>query len=190
MLPEKCGRRRVAAHLQEVVGEIVPMPLETKLLAGVLAMAKRNTRSVKRLGYCPYCGRDIEATFCDTCQKENPTLTSKRTTKTVDLRPICKAIGLPEPVPEFKFHPKRKWRFDWFFPFQRSSSSNQAFPVALEIEGGAWIPGGGRHTRGKGFEQDIEKYNEAACMGILIIRCTPTMLQDGRAWKWLERLLK
>ena len=61
------------------------------------------------------------------------------------------AAGLPEPVREFKFHPTRRWRFDFAWPDHK---------VAAEVEGGTWT--GGRHTRGSGFEKDCHKYNAAA----------------------------
>ena len=34
-----------------------------------------------------------------------------------------------EIVKEFKFHPKRKWRFDYAFPF---------LMIAVEVDGGVW----------------------------------------------------
>jgi len=40
--------------------------------------------------------------------------------------------------------------------------------IAVEIEGGVWT--GGRHTRGAGFRQDMEKYNEATAMGWRVFR--------------------
>jgi len=43
--------------------------------------------------------------------------------------------------------------------------------VALEVEGGVWT--GGRHTRGAGFIEDMEKYNAAACMGWFVLRIMP-----------------
>ena len=61
---------------------------------------------------------------------------------------------------EHSFHWHRRWRFDYACP---------AAMIAVEIEGGVWT--GGRHTRGKGFLRDIEKYNEATAMGWRVFRC-------------------
>jgi hypothetical protein len=81
-------------------------------------------------------------------------------------RALCKRVGLPEPRREYKFaHPDRAWRFDFAWVDRG---------VALEVEGGAWS--GGRHTRGKGFLADMEKYNAAALRGWLLFRCTPQTL--------------
>lgn len=78
-----------------------------------------------------------------------------------------KAFGLPEPVEEHRFHPVRRWRFDYAWPNKK---------VALEVEGGTWS--GGRHTRGSGFEGDCLKYSEAAIMGWKVIRCTTKMMRE------------
>lgn len=92
----------------------------------------------------------------------------------------CIAAGLPEPVAEYKFHETRKWRIDYYF-------ERGPFKVGLEVEGGAWIKGGGRHNRGKGFLGDMEKYNSANIQGIAILRTTPDALfsqglADVAAW--------
>ena len=70
-------------------------------------------------------------------------------------------------VTEYQFEPKRQWRSDYFF-----SSAN----LALEIEGGAFT--NGRHTRGKGFIADMEKYNAMTMQGIKLLRCTPDQLNQ------------
>lgn len=70
-------------------------------------------------------------------------------------------LGL-ECVREFRFHPERKWRFDYAVPERK---------VALEVEGGVWT--GGRHTSSKGFLNDMEKYNTATVMGWKVVRTTP-----------------
>lgn len=79
----------------------------------------------------------------------------------------CKAAGLPVPVPEYQFHPGRRWRFDYAWPLHK---------LALEVEGGIWTEG--RHTRGAGALADLEKYSEAAILGWRIIYATPGDLQS------------
>jgi very-short-patch-repair endonuclease len=77
-----------------------------------------------------------------------------------------KACGrdLPEPVREYRFHPTRKWRFDWAYPDVK---------LAIECDGGKWAPHGGRHnTTG-----DREKLNEAARLGWRILRFDGDMLK-------------
>ena len=86
---------------------------------------------------------------------------------------MCVAAGLPKPEPEWKFDPKRKWRVDWAFFWSPVAH------LALEVEGGVWTQG--RHTRGKGFLGDLEKYNALACMGVWLLRCTPAEIKSGAA---------
>ena len=77
---------------------------------------------------------------------------------------LLKKEGLV-PVKEYKFHPTRKWRFDYAFPESM---------VAVEVEGGVWT--GGRHTSGAGFLKDMEKYNTALLHGWRVYRVTPKTL--------------
>lgn len=63
---------------------------------------------------------------------------------------------------EHKFHPTRKWRFDYAFPSLR---------VAVEIDGGVWTYG--RHNRASGYLKDLEKFNEAAAEGWTVLKFTP-----------------
>lgn len=51
--------------------------------------------------------------------------------------------------------------------------------IAIEIEGGVWNQG--RHSRGKGMEADMEKYNRAALLGWRVFRFTPAMVHSGVA---------
>jgi very-short-patch-repair endonuclease len=88
-------------------------------------------------------------------------------------------VGLPEPEREFKFHDTRRWRFDFCWPDQK---------LAVEAEGGTWISGA--HSRGKHFEKDAEKYNEAALLGWVVLRFTTDMIADGRALEYIRRALE
>ena len=83
---------------------------------------------------------------------------------------LCRAAGLPEPVPEYRFHPLRKWRFDYAFPLHR---------VAVEIDGGLWTQG--RHNRAAGYIADMEKLNAAALLGFRVLRYTPQQLNQAIA---------
>jgi hypothetical protein len=89
-----------------------------------------------------------------------------------------RALNLPAPQAEYKFHPTRRWRFDYAWP---------EFRCALEVEGGVWSRG--RHTRGSGFRGDMEKYNTGTCEGWAIVRCEPSDLRNGKAVKLVEELL-
>lgn len=64
--------------------------------------------------------------------------------------------------PEYRFHPARRWRFDYAIPEHK---------IAIEIEGGSFVRG--RHTRGVGYLNDMEKYNEATIMGWRVLRYKP-----------------
>ena len=79
----------------------------------------------------------------------------------VVLRAICQEMQCDPPVTEHVFHVERRWRFDYAWP---------GMMVALEYEGGTHT--GGRHVRGRGYSQDCEKYNAAACSGWLVLRIT------------------
>ena len=88
------------------------------------------------------------------------------------------AIGLKY-VREYRFHPVRRWRFDFAFPAQK---------VAVECEGGTWT--NGRHTRGSGFEKDCHKYNAAAMEGWTVLRFTSGMINSGEAINQIEAALE
>ena len=85
------------------------------------------------------------------------------------------SIGLPAPQREFKFHPTRKWRFDFCWPEHM---------LAAEVEGG--IYSGGRHVRGAGYAEDCIKYNEAALLGWRVLRFTGNMINSGEALTYIE----
>ena len=94
------------------------------------------------------------------------------------LTALCRAEGWPVPEAEYRFHPFRKWRFDFAWPEQK---------VAVEIEGGIWTRG--RHTRGAGYLGDLEKYNEAQLLGWIVLRCTPSQLRT-KGIALLQRAMK
>lgn len=66
-----------------------------------------------------------------------------------------------EVVKEHMFHYTRQWRFDYAIPDLK---------VAIEIDGGVWDYG--RHNRPQGYINDMEKLNNAASLGWLVLRFT------------------
>ena len=85
---------------------------------------------------------------------------------------------------EYKFHPERRWRFDFVINDRFATGPDPENWFAVEIEGGTYSRG--RHTRGSGFAKDCRKYNAAAAMGWRVFRFTAEMIEDGSAIKFLE----
>jgi len=82
-------------------------------------------------------------------------------------------------IAEHRFNPARKWRFDY---------ANEQFKIAIEIEGAIFI--GGRHTRGKGYQNDMEKYNSAVLLGWSLLRFTPDQMRKLETYKTIRNLIK
>lgn len=80
------------------------------------------------------------------------------------IRLLKQELGV-EAQAEYRFHPTRRWRFDYCIP---------KYKIAIEVEGGIWISG--RHNRASGFVKDIEKYNNATMLGYRLLRVTPQEL--------------
>lgn len=62
---------------------------------------------------------------------------------------------------EHKFHPVRKWRFDW---------SVNSIKLAIEYEG--VFSSKSRHTTLKGYSVDTDKYRAAVILGWRVLRYT------------------
>ena len=80
---------------------------------------------------------------------------------------------------EFQFNPERKWRADFYIV-----GSN----VLIEVEGGIWSSG--RHTRGKGYLGDMEKYNSAQLLGYSVYRYSTEQVKSGKAIDEIRRLVE
>ena len=88
-------------------------------------------------------------------------------------------IGSPGCVFEYRFHPTRRWRFDLAYPDER---------IAIEIEGGAFT--GGAHTRGPGYANDMEKYNEAQRLGWRVFRFSHSDINTNRAARYIRAIIR
>lgn len=92
---------------------------------------------------------------------------------------LCRSDLKVECVKEHKFHPTRRWRFDYAIP---------AHKIAVEVEGGVWT--GGRHTSPKGFLNDMEKYNTATVMGWRVLRTIPDELCSNATLNMIRETMR
>ncbi|MEN8283063.1 hypothetical protein [Acinetobacter gerneri] len=79
---------------------------------------------------------------------------------------------------EFQFNKDRKWRADFHL-----IGTN----ILIEVEGGIWS--NGRHTRGKGYIADMEKYNSATALGYSVYRYSTEQVKSGLAIEEIRRLI-
>ena len=70
----------------------------------------------------------------------------------------------------YVFAPPRKWELDFYLP---------AYKLAIEIQGGTWA--NGRHSRGKGYEEDCAKARECIWQGIKLLPYTTHEVLSGMA---------
>ncbi len=90
-----------------------------------------------------------------------------------------RARKLAAPQREVKFHERRGWKFDLAWPSRK---------LACEVDGG--VHSGGRHVRGKGFEEDAVKCNEALLLGWRVLRVTTGQVKTGEAADWVAAALR
>lgn len=105
----------------------------------------------------------------------------KRTHLEAEFALSLRAFKFPSWEEEFRFHPDRKWRFDFAWP---------ELKVAVEVEGGTFARGKTRHTTGQGFHDDCIKYNAAAIFGWLVLRGDTKLVKDGRLVRWTAEALR
>lgn len=92
---------------------------------------------------------------------------------------LIQEANLPQPEREYRFHDKRRWRFDFCYPDRK---------IGIECEGGTWAKS--RHTTGSGYQNDCTKYNAASVMGYRILRFTRDMIESGEAIETIRRILE
>lgn len=144
--------------------------------AGIANLLKdrRNQKPTRRPAKTP--GSDID--------RESPSATAGQ--------PVTLPGNLPDgAVAEYRFHPTRKFRFDWAWP---------AAKVAMEIEGGIYGRGkkcktcGRRgvagHTSVERLKTDMEKYTSAAILGWRLLRVTPAQFNSGEAGRLVRLALE
>jgi very-short-patch-repair endonuclease len=96
---------------------------------------------------------------------------------TLYLQQLGYEVGLGEGIREFQFAKclKRRYAADLAWPGHK---------ILLELEGGVYS--NGRHVRGKGYEDDCEKYSLASILGYTLIRVTYGMIETGKALELIQ----
>ena len=91
-------------------------------------------------------------------------------------------------VREYVFHPTRKWRMDFAVP---------SIKFAIEVHGlTKWGKNKngtmrlGAHQTVVGCERDFEKISEAMLLGWEVYCCSQFMIEDGRAFNMIEKLIE
>lgn len=86
-------------------------------------------------------------------------------------------VGLPSGwIAEFKFHPVRKWRFDF---------AHLELKILIDIQGGEWMIKSG-HNTGAAYADDCNKKNVAQSMGYKVFTFTGTQVKNGQAIGFLD----
>lgn len=115
-----------------------------------------------------------QATLCDLLSKQLQMVGA----------PVYRWEGHPDG--EYRFHPTRRWRLDFYFP---------GFDMAIEVDGG--VESHRRHTQTnsdgsstykqsrhltpQGYEGDCIKLYHAGLAGIFVIRVTSNMVKNNQA---------
>lgn len=92
---------------------------------------------------------------------------------------LCVLTHLPAPVLEYRFHPTRKWRFDLAWP---------SLLLAVEIDGGLFVAG--RHSRGAGIRDAMEKTAHALMLGWRVMPLCPDHIKSGQALDWITQCIQ
>ena len=93
--------------------------------------------------------------------------------------------GYGQVWPEYQFHPKRKWKADFYLPDQQPC-------VIIEYDGINPVGDKGKaaHTSIQAVVNDSAKGNEAQALGLRFYRANAISLRDGSFYEFLDRVLE
>ena len=89
---------------------------------------------------------------------------------------------------QYRFNPNREWTADFYLPeYNLLIECEGATGYFRNPKGGVTL--GGRHTKQKGFEDDIIKYNTAQMQGFRLLRFSSKQIGDLVAKNFLKHWL-
>lgn len=90
-----------------------------------------------------------------------------------------RALGLPEPVREYRAIPGRKFRYDFCWEKER---------LLVEVNGGTYTKGA--HSTGQGIARDYEKANLATLDGWRVLMFDGKAVKSGVAVEVIRKALE
>jgi len=108
---------------------------------------------------------DVLQENADLLDGDKPAAVPKANPLAAQFEQLWRHLHGPELATEHRFHPERKWRFDY---------AHLDSKTAIELNGGVWKQG--RHNRGHGYINDRRKINAAQLLGWTVIELTPEMI--------------
>ncbi len=137
--------------------------------------------SAKNRVTCKICSNPFKAykshgkILCGDCGKSRESYLEK------EFEDQLMACGETAYVRELRFHPSRRWRFDFAW---------EEVKLAVEIQGGVWLGKRGGHTSGAGYSRDREKHNEANLLGWRVLQFINRDVMNGSAVAFTIQALK
>jgi hypothetical protein len=86
-------------------------------------------------------------------------------------------LGYPAPEQQFRFHPVRRYRFDFAWPAKR---------LALEFDGGTFGDTATSGHQGHGYANDCRKCNLATAIGWRVYHLSSIMHKEGELTSVLQ----
>ena len=92
-----------------------------------------------------------------------------------------RAGRIPHYVTQWRGIPGRKFAFDFAWP---------DWHLALEVQGGTWMPNRSGHSTGSGLQHGYEKQSLAAIHRIYTMACDAVQIKKGLALDWVIQFFK
>ncbi|MFA5458313.1 MAG: DUF559 domain-containing protein [Synergistaceae bacterium] len=102
-----------------------------------------------------------------------------KSTLEAELALQIRALGLPEPVREYRAIPGRKFRYDFCWEKER---------LLVEVNGGTYTKGA--HSTGQGIARDYEKANLATLDGWRVLMFDGKAVKNGEAVETIRKALE
>jgi hypothetical protein len=90
---------------------------------------------------------------------------------------------------EWRFHPERKWRFDYALGDFVDGQHWEPNRIGIEIQGG-FYRGVGGHNSINGMQRDMDKLNHAVMLGWRVLHFSSADVLRGRARAFLKEHLR